>query len=135
MACILLDVAAARRFGLADLDSLDARTYAAVTGLLVAVVLAALHRYDRRIAGFALLSLTSASVGWAGVVGYADTAAGVAGLSLAGAVVFGLARLLVPSSFGLTRRAATGPAAGWTAVSFAAAAVGALAAGRRDAVG
>jgi hypothetical protein len=125
---ILLDVAAARRFGLAGLDSVDARTYAAVTGLLVAVVLATVHRHDRRIAGFAILSLSAASIGWAAVVGFADSAAGVAGLALAGAVLFGIAHLLIPASFGLTRRAATGPAAGWSAVSLAAATVGALAA-------
>jgi hypothetical protein len=125
---LLLDVSAARRFGLANLDALDGRTYAAITGLLVAVLLATLHRNDRRIAGFALLSLTAASIGWAGIVAFADTAAGVAGLSLAGAVLFGVAHLVIPASFGLTRRAATGPAAGWTAVSFASAGVGALAA-------
>ncbi|MEO6414356.1 MAG: hypothetical protein ABIO48_17335 [Pedococcus sp.] len=124
---LLLDVSAARRFGLANLDALDGRTYAAITGLLVAVLLAVLHRRDRRIAGFALLSLTAASIGWAGVVAFADTAASVAGLSLAGALLFGLAHLLIPASFGLTRRAATGPAAGWTAVAFASAVVGALA--------
>lgn len=123
---LLLDVSAARRFGLANLDAVDGRAYAATTGLLVAVLLAALHRSDRRIAGFALLSLAAASVGWAGIVAFADTAAGVAALSLAGAVLFGLAHLAIPTSFGLTRRAATGPAAGWAAVSFAVAGVGAL---------
>jgi hypothetical protein len=123
---LLLDVSAARRFGLANLDALDERTYAATTGLLVAVLLAVLHRRDRRIAGFALLSLTAASIGWAGIVAFADTAAGVAGLSLAGALLFAGAHLVMPSSCGLTRRAATGPAAGWTAVSFASAGVGAL---------
>lgn len=126
---LLLDVAAARRFGLADLESVDGRTYAAVTGLLAAIVLAALHRTDRRIAGFALLSLTAASLGWAGVVAFADHAAGVAALALAGAVLFGALHLVVPPSFGLTRRAATGPAAGWTALSAVSAAVGALGAG------
>ena len=131
---LLLDVSAARRFGLADLDSLDGRTYAAISGLLVAVLLAALHRRDRRIAGFALLSLTAASVGWAGIVAFADSAAGVASLSLAGAVLFGLAHQVIPASYGLTRRAATGPAAGWTAVSFASAGVGALGAST-DALG
>ena len=125
---LLLDVSAARRFGLANLDALDGRAYAAATGLLVAVLLAVLHRHDRRIAGFAVLSLTAASIGWAGIVAFADTAAGVAGLSLAGAVLFGLAHLVIPSSYGLTRRAATGPAAGWTAVSFASGGVGAMAA-------
>ena len=127
---LLLDVAAARRFGLAGLDSFDGRTYAAVTGLLAAVVLAALHRSDRRIAGFALLSLTAASLGWAGVVAFADHASGVAALALAGAVLFGTLHLVVPASFGLTRRAATGPAAGWTAFTAVTAAVGALGAGR-----
>jgi hypothetical protein len=122
---LLLDVSAARRFGLADLDALDGRTYTAVTGLLAALALAALHRHDRRIAGFAVLSLTAASIGWAGVVGYASTAAAGAALSLLGAVLFGVVHLVVPASFGLTRRAATGPAAGWAALSFAAAAVGA----------
>jgi hypothetical protein len=131
---LLLDVSAARRFGLAGLDGVDGRIYAAVTGLLVAILLAWLHSHDRRIAGFALLSLTAASIGWAGIVAFADSAAGVAGLSLAGAVLFGIAHLGIPRSFGLTRRAATGPAAGWAAVSFAVAAVGALAASA-DALG
>ena len=122
---LLLDISAARRFGLADLDAVDGRTYAAVTGLLAALALAALHRHDQRIAGFAVLSLTAASIGWAGVVGYASTAAAGAALSLLGAVLFGVVHLVVPASFGLTRRAATGPAAGWAALSYAAAAVGA----------
>ncbi|KRF29624.1 SCO7613 C-terminal domain-containing membrane protein [Phycicoccus sp. Soil802] len=126
---LLLDVAAARRFGLAGLDSFDGRSYGAVTGLLAAIVLAALHRSDRRIAGFALLSLTAASLGWAGVVAFADHASGVAALALGGAVLFGTLHLVVPASFGLTRRAATGPAAGWTAFSAVTAAVGALGAG------
>ena len=43
-------------------------------------------------------------------------------------MLFGVAHPVIPSSFGLTRRAATGPAAGWTAVSFASAGVGAVAA-------
>lgn len=122
---LLLDVSAARRFGLADLDALDARAYTAVTGLVAALALAAVHRHDRRVAGFAVLSLTAASIGWAGIVGYASTAAGGAALSLLGAVLFGAVHLVVPTSFGLTRRAATGPAAGWAALSFAAASVGA----------
>ncbi|SDO84148.1 hypothetical protein SAMN04489867_0726 [Pedococcus dokdonensis] len=126
---LLLDLAAARRFGLAGLDTVDARTYVAVTGLLAALVLAALHRTDRRIAGFALLSLTAASVGWGGVVAFASDGAGVAALALLGALLFAVVRLVVPSSFGLTARAATGPAAGWTAIAAAAAAAGALGAG------
>ena len=126
---LLLDVAAARRFGLAGLDSVDGRTYTAVTGLLAAVVLAAVHRADRRIAGFALLSLTAASLGWAGVVAFASSSSAVAALALTGAVVFGVLHLVVPASFGLTRRAATGPAAGWVVVSAVAAALGSLGAG------
>lgn len=126
---LLLDIAAARRFGLAGLDEVDGRTYAAVTGLLAAVLLAALHRRDRRIAGFALLSLTAASLGWAGVVAFADTTSGVAALALVGAVLFGALHVAIPASFGLTRRAATGPAAGWTVVSAVTAAVTALGAG------
>jgi hypothetical protein len=126
---LLLDVAAARRFGLAGLDSVDGRTYTAVTGLLAAVLLAVLHRTDRRIAGFALLSLTAASLGWAGIVAFASNASATAALALAGAVLFGVLHLVVPASFGLTRRAATGPAGGWTAFSAVAAAVGALSAG------
>lgn len=126
---LLLDVTAARRLGLAGLDSLDGRAYAAVTGMLAAIVLAALHRSDRRVAGFALLSLTAASLGWAGVVAFADGAGAVAALALLGAVLFGILHLVVPASFGLTRRAATGPAAAWTAFSAAAAAAGAVGAG------
>ncbi|NYG05605.1 hypothetical protein BJ986_000092 [Phycicoccus badiiscoriae] len=125
---LILDIAAARRFGLAHLDVVDGRAYTAVSGILAAVALAAVHRRDQRIAGFALLSLTAASIGWAGVVGYASTAAGGAALALLGAVVFGVLHLVVPSSYGLTRRAATGPAAGWTALSFAVAGYGALSA-------
>lgn len=126
---LLLDLSAARRFGLAGLDSVDGRTYAAVTGLLAALVLAALHQRDRRIAAFALLSLTAASIGWAGVVGIASSSSGVAALALVGAVLFGVLHLVIPTSFGLTRRAATGPAAGWTVVAAGAAAIGALGAG------
>ncbi|GAA2731932.1 hypothetical protein GCM10009867_06720 [Pedococcus aerophilus] len=124
---MLLDATAARRFGLLGLDSLDARAYTAVLGLLVAVVLAALHRRDRRIAAFALASLTSASVGWAGLVALADAAATGATIALAGAVVFGAARVLLPESLGLTRRAAAGPASGWAAVALLTATGGALA--------
>jgi hypothetical protein len=126
---LLLDVTAARRLGLAGLDSVDGRTYTVITGFLAAVVLGALHRGDRRIAGFALLSLTAASLGWAGVVAFASNASAVAALALVGAVVFGVLHLVVPASFGLTRRAATGPAAAWTAFSAATAGAGALRAG------
>ncbi|KQU70338.1 zinc ribbon domain-containing protein [Phycicoccus sp. Root101] len=124
---LLLDTTAARRFGLLGLAGLDSRPYATVTGLLVACLLAALHRRDRRIAAFALLSLTSASIAWAGVVALADDPAPVAALSLLGASVFGAARLLLPESLGLTRRAAAGPASGWVVLAFLAAAAGALA--------
>ncbi|MEP6854690.1 MAG: hypothetical protein ABJA33_04430 [Pedococcus sp.] len=123
---MLLDVTAARRFGLLGLDRLDARADAAVAGLLVAIVLAALHRRDRRIAAFALLSLTSASVGWAGVVAFADDAATGAALAVGGAVVFGAARFLLPETLGLTRRAAAGPASGWAAVAWLVATAGAF---------
>ncbi len=123
---MLLDVAAARRFGLLGLDRLDGRGYTAVAGLVVAVVLALLHRRDRRIAGFALLSLTAASIGWAGIVALGDRVDAVAaGLALVGAVVFGLLHLVLPADLGLTRRAATGPAAAWSAVSLVLAATGA----------
>ena len=125
---MLLDVTAARRFGLLGLDSLDSRGYAAGAGLLVAVVLAALHRRDQRVAAFALLSLTSASVGWAGVVAFADRTASGAALALVGAVVFGAARFLLPASLGLTRRAAAGPASGWAVVALLTSTFGALAA-------
>lgn len=125
---LILDISAARRFGLAHLDVVDGRAYTAVTGVLAAVALAAVHRRDQRIAGFALLSLTAASIGWAGVVGYASTAAGGAALALVGAVLFGVLHLVVPPSYGLVRRAATGPAAGWTALSFAVAGFGVLSA-------
>jgi hypothetical protein len=125
---MLLDVAAARGYGLFGLDAVDGRAYTAVTGLLVAVVLAALHRTDRRVAAFALLSLTSASVGWAGVVAVADGPAASAALALVGAAAFTGAHLLLPESLGLTRRAATGPAAGWSVVALLTALGGALAA-------
>ena len=125
---MLLDATAARRFGLLALDSVDSRTYTAGVGLLVAVLLAVLHRRDRRIAAFALLSLTSASIGWAGVVAHADDAATGAVVALVGAVAFGAARVLLPESLGLTRRAAAGPASGWAAVALLSATGGALAA-------
>lgn len=121
---LLLDVAAARRFGLAGLDAVDGRTYAALSGLLVAVALAALHTRDRRIAAYALLSLTAASAAWAAVTTYADTPASAAALCLTGAALFGALSQLLPSSLGLVRRAATGPAAGWTVLGALAATVG-----------
>ena len=123
---LLLDTTAARRFGLLGLDRLDSRLYTVVAGLLVAVLLAGLHRRDRRVAAFALLSLTSASIGWAGVVAFADDAATGAALAVLGAVVFGAARFLLPESLGLTRRAAAGPASGWVVLAWLAATAGAL---------
>ncbi len=123
---MLLDTTAARRFGLLGLDRLDSRLYTVVAGLLVAVLLAGLHRRDRRVAAFALLSLTSASVGWAGVVAFADDAATGAALAVLGAVLFGAARFLLPESLGLTRRAAAGPASGWVVLAWLAATAGAL---------
>ena len=123
---MLLDATAARRFGLLGLDRLDSRVYTMAAGLLVAVLLAELHRRDRRIAAFALLSLASASIGWAGVVALADDAATGAALAVVGAAVFGAARFLLPESLGLTRRAAAGPASGWAVVAWLAATAGAL---------
>ena len=125
---LLLDVAAARRMDLFALGSLDARPYAAVTGLLAAVALAWLHQRDRRIAAFALLSLAAASIGWGGVVALADdTYAGGAALALVGAAGFGLLRWRLPDSLGLVRRAAGGPAAAWAVVALVLGWVGAFA--------
>lgn len=124
---MLLDVSAARRMDLFGLGSLDARPYAAVTGLLCAVALGWLHQRDRRVAGFALLSLTAASVGWGGVVALADDSqAAAAGLALVGAAGFGLLRWQLPPGLGLVRRAAGGPAAGWAVLSLVLGWLGAL---------
>lgn len=125
---LLLDVSAARRMDLFALGSLDARPYAAATGLLAAVALAWLHQRDRRIAAFAVLSLAAASIGWAGVVALADdTHAGEAALALVGAAGFGLLRWRLPDTLGLVRRAAGGPAAGWAVVALVLGWVGAFA--------
>lgn len=123
---LLLDVSAARRFGLFGLDLVSGRGYTVVTGLLVATGLAALHRVDRRIAAYALTSLTAASVAWAGVVSFAHGPAGAASLALLGAAAFGAARVALPGSLGLTRRATGGPASLWSAVALATAFVGAV---------
>ncbi|HEY3535452.1 MAG TPA: hypothetical protein VGK60_07790, partial [Pedococcus sp.] len=130
---MLLDATAARRFGLLGLDRAEGRWYTIASGLLVAVVLAWLHRRDHRVAGFALLALTAASTAWLGVVALADDSGpAVAALALAGAGVFGALHLRLPSSLGLVRRAASGPAALWFTVAGFVAAVGALAAYRPD---
>lgn len=124
---LLLDASAARRFGLFGLDHVDSRWFTIASGLAVAVVLAALHRRDRRVAAFALLSLTAASTAWLGVVALSgDNGVAVAALALAGAGVFGALHLRMPGSLGLVRRAATGPAALWFAVAGLASAVAAL---------
>ena len=129
---LLLDVSAARRFGLFGLDQVGARGYTLVTGLLVAVALAALHRADRRIAAYALTSLTAASVAWAAFVSFAHGPAVAAWLALLGALVFGAARVALPASLGLTRRAAAGPASLWGVVSLATAFLGAARAARPE---
>ena len=125
---LLLDATAARRFGLLGLDRADGRWYTIVSALLVAVLLAALHRRDRRVAGFALLSLTAASTAWVGVMALVDDSApAVAAVALLGAGMFGALHLRLPGSLGLVRRAASGPAALWFAVGGLVAAAGALA--------
>jgi hypothetical protein len=124
---LLLDATAARRFGLLGLDRADARWYTVASGLLVALVLAALHRRDHRVAGFALLSLTAASTAWLGVVVlFGHSAPAVAALALAGAAGFAALHRRLPRSLGLVRRAARGPAALWFAVAGLVAGVGAL---------
>jgi len=122
---MLLDASAARRFGLAGLDAVDARAYTVASGLLLAVLLAALHRRDGRVAAFAVLALAAASTSWAGVVAFASTATGTAALSLLGAVVFAGLHLGLPADTGFVRRAATGPAAGWTLLALVTATVSA----------
>ena len=119
---LLLDASAARRFGLAGLDGLDLHAYTAVSGLLVALVLAALHQRDRRVAAFGVLSLTSASVAWGAVVTAPDQALPAAVLAMLGAALFALLHLALPATLGVVRRAATGPAAGWLVVGSAIAA-------------
>jgi hypothetical protein len=132
---LLLDVAAARRFGLFGLDHVGARGYTVATGLLVAAALAALHRTDRRIAAYALTSLTAASVAWAAVVSFAHGPASAASLALLGALAFGAARVTLPASLGLTRRAAAGPASLWSAVALTTAFVGAARAAAPEPLG
>ncbi|MFC8501431.1 SCO7613 C-terminal domain-containing membrane protein [Pedococcus sp. NPDC057267] len=116
---LLLDASAARRFGLAGLDGVDVHAYTAVSGLLVALVLAALHRRDRRVAAFGVLSLTAASVAWGAVVTVPAQALPTAVLALLGAPLFALLHLALPPTLGVVRRAATGPAAGWLVVGAA----------------
>ena len=124
---LLLDATAARRFGLFGLDHVDSRWFTIASGLVVAVVLAALHRRDRRVAAFALLSLTAASTAWLGVVALPDdNGVAVAVLALSGAAVFCALHLVLPESLGVVRRAASGPAAVWFAVAGLASGTGAL---------
>ncbi|HET8767486.1 MAG TPA: hypothetical protein VFM86_09185, partial [Pedococcus sp.] len=119
---LLLDASAVRRFGLAGLDGVDVHAYTAVSGLLVALVLAALHQRDRRVAAFGVLSLTAASVAWGAVVTAPEQAVPAAVLALLGAALFALLHLALPATLGVVRRAATGPAAGWLVVGAAIAA-------------
>jgi len=127
---LLLDVAAARRMGLFALGATDARWYAVVTGALVAVLLGWLHHRDQRVAGFALLSLASASIGWAGLVTLAASTADSAAAftAMLGAAVFAALHLRLAGRAGLVGRAATGPAAAWTVAALVIAASGGLAA-------
>jgi hypothetical protein len=124
---MLVDLAAARSLGLAELDGVDLRTYGAVSGTAAAVLLALLHRRDRRIASFAVLSLAAASLAWGSVVAWGeDSAPLVAALALLGAGLFAGLRLGLASSAGLVRGLAAGPAAGWFAIGAALAGVAAL---------
>lgn len=120
---LLLDVSAARRFGLAGLDRVDLHAYTAVSAVLVAVLLAVLHQRDQRIAAFGVLSLTAASVSWGAVVAAPDRPLPAAALALLGGGLFGGLHLVLPSSWGVVRRAATGPAAAWVLLGSATAAV------------
>ena len=127
---LLLDVSAARSLGLGSLEDVDLRTYTALTGLAVAVVLAALHAADTRIRAFSVVSLLAASVSWAAVLAWADeTTAELAAVALVGAVVFACAvrlpRRRVPSD-------AVVPAVFWLLVSLVSALTGAFEEGVTD---
>ncbi|NNM45256.1 zinc ribbon domain-containing protein [Knoellia koreensis] len=115
---LLLDVTAARGLGLFGLDAAPADWYAVGSGLAVALVLGALHVRDRRIAAFAILTLTAASVAWGGLVAVSrDHMTTWEVTALLGAVAFGLLHWRLPQRFGLVRRAASGPAAAWLVVA------------------
>ncbi|GAB3436379.1 hypothetical protein GCM10027517_06410 [Phycicoccus ginsengisoli] len=120
---MLLDAAAARRFGLAGLDGVDLHAYTAVSALIVAVLLAVLHQRDQRIAAFGVLSLTAASVSWGAVASAPERPLPAAALALLGGPVFGALHAALPPSWGVVRRAATGPAAAWVLVGSLGAAV------------
>lgn len=129
---LLLDVSAARSLGLGSLEDVDLRTYTALTGLAVAVVLAALHAVDTRIRAFAVVSLLSASVAWAAVLAWADeTTAELAAVALVGAVVFACARWL-PRRLGRVPSDAVVPAVFWLLVSLVSALTGAFEEGVTD---
>ena len=120
---LLLDVAAARSLGLAGLDALDLRGYSAVTGGVIAVVLAALHARDRRVRAFGLGSLVAATSAWAAVLGWAtDPRAAFAAVALVGAVVFAVAAARLPAALGAVRSGAVVPAVGYLLVSLVVAA-------------
>jgi hypothetical protein len=115
---LLLDVTAARGLGLFGLDAAPADWYAVGSGLAVALVLGALHLRDRRIAAFAILALTAASVAWGGLVAVSrDHVTTWEATALLGAVAFGLLHWRLPQRFGLVGRAASGPAAAWLVVA------------------
>ncbi|HEX5524499.1 MAG TPA: hypothetical protein VFX53_13700 [Pedococcus sp.] len=129
---LLLDVSAARSLGLGSLEDVDLRTYTALTGLAVAVVLAALHAADTRIRAFAVVSLLAASVSWAAVLAWADeTTAELAAVALVGAVVFACAMGL-PRRLGRVRSDAVVPAVFWLLVSLVSALIGAFEEGVTD---
>jgi hypothetical protein len=133
---LLLDVAAARSLGLADLDRVDLRTYGALSGAAAAVLLALLHRRDRNITSFAVLSLTAGSAAWASVVAFGDDSAPLAaGLALLGAGLFAGLHLHLPRPTGRVRTLASGPAAGWLSVAAAIAAGAALDAAEEPGLG
>ena len=129
---LLLDVSAARSLGLGSLEDVDLRTYTALTGLAVAVVLAALHAADTRIRAFAVVSLLSASVSWAAVLAWADeTTAQLAAVALVGAVVFACAMRL-PRRLGRVPSDSVVPAVFWLLVSLVSALTGAFEEGVTD---
>ena len=108
---LLVDVAAARALGLAGLQQVDLRGYTAVTATGVAVVLAALHARDRRVAFFGVGALVAATTAWAAVLGWAtEPPALFAAVSLGGAAVFAAATVRLPSRLGVVRAGAVVPA-------------------------
>lgn len=130
---LLLDAAAARALGVAGLSAVDGRTYAAATGALTAVVLAALHVRDAKVRSFGVGSVVAAAAAWAAVLAwFTQWPALFAAVALAGAAGFAVAANRLPARTGLVRTASTVPAVSYLVVALLVAGVAALDDLRRD---